>query len=254
MEKALKKRIAIGVGALAVGGAIAFGVVPAVVRQNNRKEMVVRVTSPIGVGEKIVTGQAGNVKLEQVFDADQPSDAETNLSAVDGKAAKVAMNPKDTVTSAKISDSAQVVPDGKQEISVPVKSNAAGLTGGLQAGDIVSVYGVSSNTSIGSAYSLDALKYVKVLSYYNGSTTSSSNGTTNVSNATLTLLVTSKQAQALAAWDNSTLHFALVSRGDTNKANDLLKQQDTILQTIPDSGMASTNAPASQSADSTVSR
>lgn len=247
MEKTLKKRIAIGVGSLAVGGVLAFGAVPAMVRTNNRTETVVRVTGMIGVGEKIT---ASKVKLEQVYAKDQPAGAETSLSAVVGKTAKVEMSAKDTVTVSKISDSVQVVPDGKEEISVSVKSVAAGLTGQLQAGDIVSVYGVSTSGSAGTASSLNALKYVKVLNYYSGSTSTTS---TSNANATLTLLVTDKQALALAAWDNNTLHFALVSRGDTDKANDLLKQQDEILQTIPVSTLATTAVGQQASSSATSS-
>lgn len=234
MEKTLKKRIVIGVGALAVGSVLAFGAVPALVRQNNRTETVVRAVKTIGVGEKITDA---NVKLEQVFANDQPGGAEKSLSAVIGKTAKVEINPRDTVTSSKISDTVQAVPADKQEISVSVKNNAAGLTGQLQAGDIVSVYGVSTGAGAGVSQRLDALKYVKVLGYFSGATGSSSGSTAN---ATLTLLVDPKQALILSAWDNSSLHFALVSRGDATKASDLLKQQDAIDATIPDANLIST--------------
>ena len=191
MESTLKKRIAIGAGSVALGAVIAFVAVPAVVRQGNRTEAVVRIKSGVTVsaGEKITQNM---VSLDTVLVKGQPADAEKSLSNVIGHYAKSDLYAADTVTPAKLSENVQSVPDGLQEISVAIKSVSDGFTGQLQAGDIVSIYGVTSTSGADGSFKLDALRYVKVLGYFNGSTSSSSSSSVSTTNATVTLQASEK--------------------------------------------------------------
>ena len=116
----------------------------------------------------------------------------------------------------------------KQAVSITISSFAAGLSGKLQNGDIVSVLATSGDqTTIP-----PELRYVRVI------TATSSNGldagqTDEDGQAelpsTVTLLVNETQAKILAAQEDSgKMHLALVYRGDASKAQTFLDAQEKV--------------------------
>ena len=83
------------------------------------------------------------------------------------------------------------------------------------------------------SYTPDELQYVRVI------TATTSDGidkdeAENGKSATITVLVTPEQAELLAQYNSVTsLHFALVYRGDKEKADAFIKVQDDYLKNNP---------------------
>lgn len=245
----VKKHVLIAVGAAAIAVVSAVGIYSAAVGSTRGTEVVVA-KAKIDQGQKITSGEVAVVTRSA---KDVPLGAQKNLSVIVGEYAQATIYPSDVITSEKVSAKADEVPDGKFEVSVPVKSFAAGLSGSLQPGDIVSICGIPSN----GGQTVDApntLQYVKIVSVYPTAGQKSSSGA-STSNTSVTLLVTQEQFKVLASWDNATLHFALVSRGDDKKAQALLQQQDQILNASSSASAASSESSSSdQSAASTVTQ
>ena len=126
--------------------------------------------------------------------------------------------------------------------SVAVKNLADSVSGKLQSGDIVQVVVPAQNTgnnAVGtSSETLNALQYVEVegVTASNGQNATTagaaSSSTTSNQPATVTLYVNQTQINALAALGQNEISFALVSRGDTAKAKELLAKQDALLQGV----------------------
>ncbi|KAG3106297.1 hypothetical protein PC123_g36 [Phytophthora cactorum] len=119
-------------------------------------------------------------------------------------------------------------------MSVTIKSLAAGLSGKLQPGDIVTLiasdYGEMRTTSMP-----PELQYVEVLAVTTSSGLDAQTGTDTTSDdnednelpSTLTLLVQPEQAQLLADLENKAkLHTSLVYRGDPISAKAFTDKQD----------------------------
>ncbi len=126
----------------------------------------------------------------------------------------------------------------KQAMSVTIKSFAAGLSGKLEAGDIVTLiasdYGDRRETTIP-----PELKYVYVLAVTAGSGNDkeyitddgNSDGEERELPSTITVLVRPIQAELLADLEAiGKLHVALVYRGDKAQAQKFLNEQDRYIQ------------------------
>ena len=168
-----------------------------------------------------------------------PSGAITEKDAVIGKYAKTDFVTGDYIFSEKLATEPTIQNDWYKEvnennlaISVTIKSFATGLSAKLEPHDIVSFV---SAQSTGATDIPQMLQYVKVLAVttdiaqdYNAQAES------EALPSTVTVLVTPEQATLLADLElNSTLHLALVSRGDAQKAEELLQLQQDLLNTIP---------------------
>lgn len=123
-------------------------------------------------------------------------------------------------------------------ISVSIKSLAAGLSGKLEAGDIVTLIasdvGEKRKTLV-----LPELQYVEIIA------TTASSGTDNDVQAdvedgeeqelasTITVLATPEQARLLAELEQTgKLHAALVFRGDSTQAQKFLDEQQKVLEEL----------------------
>ena len=145
------------------------------------------------------------------------------------------------------------IDEGKVAMSVTIKNLAAGVSGKLTNGDIISFYITDKD---GKTSIPKSLQYVKVI------TTTTSGGVDEVDvvpnddgtfalPATITVMVSVDQAVELANFEkNATLHFALVCRGDDTKSTELLNKQDEIIAAEKEAAAAAAvTAPAAAPAN-----
>lgn len=148
-----------------------------------------------------------------------------------GKYAQTDIEANDIITKSTIGDTLPFdqeylyqIPEGKEVLSVSLGNYAAGLSGYIQAGDVVRVYTYGGGSE---ANQPEELKYVKVLDV----TYSSSEAKDNIT--TIILSVNKMQAQKLVSLENtSSIHLALINRFDSEKSEQLLKQQDALLESL----------------------
>ncbi|MEG0839705.1 MAG: Flp pilus assembly protein CpaB [Hydrogenoanaerobacterium sp.] len=171
-----------------------------------------------------------------------------------GKYAKTDITKDEQISKVKLSDTLPfsnsylyTLEKGKKAISITINSFATGLSGKLQAGDIISLY-VNINEKdnkaekiVYTAKLLPELMYLRVLSVtdadgYDAFTiskhdTDEKTAKENSLPVTITLQVDDLQACTLAGLEkNGTVHAALVSRGNEEEEKNLLRQQDDFLE------------------------
>lgn len=229
-----KKKTAIAASCVAASLILAFGAAPLYNHIFNKSVMVVRANTKITQNEKITSDMLETVSVSA---KNLPAGTYSDTSKVVGEYATTDISAHDDVTKSKLSSKSATLPDGQMLITIPVKTVAAGLNGNIQPGDIVSLYGVNGNSGTTAAETLQDLEYVRV---YSSSVVSASDSDGNTNNMTLTLYVDKQQAADLAGWDNQTLHIALASRDDTEKAEELLQEQTDSLS--PESNSHSSTA------------
>ena len=120
----------------------------------------------------------------------------------------------------------------KMAISVNIEDFATGLSDKLENGDIVSliVYDDEEEKS----FIPEKLKYVRVITTTTSDGIDKDENTEGENAATVTLLVRPEQAELLAQYNNNTtIHFALVYRGDDAKADEYIRMQDEYLAAHP---------------------
>lgn len=235
MKSWFKNRTVVGIVCIVCSLIITLGIAPLLIRTSSEQTAIIRLTQDVPKGAVITAEQIESV---QVGAYHLPEEVLTTPEAVIGQYAAVDLKKNDYLLPSKISstplDAYLSRLDGnKQAISVTIKSLAAGLSGKLQPGDIVTLiasdYGELRTTTL-----LPELQYVEILA----ATTSSGQAaqqTTQVDQeeneqelpSTLTLLVTPEQAKLLADLENkSKLHASLVYRGDADTAKAFTDQQD----------------------------
>ena len=162
-----------------------------------------------------------------------------------GKYANTDMCKGDYILESKLSDTPMLknaylgkLNGENRAISVSIKSFAAGLSGKLEAGDIVTLIasdvGEKRETLV-----LPELQYVEIIA------TTASSGTDNDVQAdvedgeeqelasTITVLATPEQARLLAELEQTgKLHAALVFRGDSTQAEKFLDEQQKVLEEL----------------------
>jgi Flp pilus assembly protein CpaB len=221
-----KKKVVVGGCCVAAALIVAFGAAPVYNNTVNKTVTVVRAKTNISQGTKITPSM---VETVTVGAKNLPKGTETDISCVTGRYAKTNISSQDFVTETKIQEKSESMVDGKQLISIPIKSLAAGLNGNIQAGDIVSLYGVRSESSKTEANTAETPVEFKYLQVFATSVSVSSDGSSNSNEMTLTLYASPKQAASLAGWDSGTIYVSLVSRGDANKAQRLLTEQKKLI-------------------------
>lgn len=237
--KIFRNRTVIGVLCILLALIICFGVTPQFSRSASEKTEIVRVTKDIKEGDEIT---AEMVQTVEVGAYNLPQNLMTDKKEVVGKYATADLAAGDYILSSKLS----AVPaaenaylynlDGKkQAISVTIKSFATGLSGKLESGDIVTVI-VADYQGKGETAIPPELQYVEVISV-----TASSGYDANTGEvvdekelpSTVTLLVTTEQAKALAELEqDSELHLALVYRGTPENAAKFIAAQDALIEEL----------------------
>ena len=139
----LRNRTVIGVICIILSLIICFAVTPLFNRAISEKTEIVRVTKEIRKDEEIT---ADMVETVEVGAYNLPESVITNRNSVVGKFASAELQPGDYILASKVAEEPAAenaylynLNGEKQAVSVSVKSFAAGLSGKLQSGDIVSV-------------------------------------------------------------------------------------------------------------------
>ena len=159
--------------------------------------------------------------------------------AVVGKYATADLFKGDIATESKVTDNANTANDimaslkgDKIAMSITINSFAGGLSGKLENGDIVSV--IIYDKDMYTSYIPAELKYVKVITTTTNEGVDKDEIVEGGKAATVTVLVTPEQAELLAHYNSvTTIHFTLVYRGETDKADAYIKVQDDYLKNNP---------------------
>lgn len=131
------------------------------------------------------------------------------------------------------------LPDNKKAMSVTVTTLASSLSGKVQPDDIVTVYAYIASDDEETKYIArqpQELMYVRVLDVsdqYGATVLDSELSTASKEEqpSTVTLLVNDAQARVLAGLDKSApVHLAVCCRGNAEKAQSLLDEQEILLQ------------------------
>ena len=228
----MKNRTMIGILCMLLAVALTFVVSPFVSRITTDTIDVPRINSDVSKGEKI---SDKNIEIVSVKKDTLPENVIVEKNRIVGKYASTNLYAGDYVTERKVGlkgnsseDVIYSLNGSKFAMSFTIDSFAAGLSGKIQNGDIISlVVKDKSGKSIMPA----SFKYVKVI------TTTTSGGVDQdkiVKNddgsfdppATITLLVNAVQAQLLADYEEGTISCVLVYRGSPENAQRFLDTQD----------------------------
>lgn len=237
MNKLLKNKTVIGIVAIIAGLLISFLLTPLYNSSLEEKTKIVRVKSEIQRGQAIKEDMLEEV---EVGSYNLSENLVFRKSDAVGKYSKQKLYAGESILRSKLSntplgkDSYLENLDGSwQAISITVQSFAAGLSGKLLSGDIVSIIATDESQT----FIPEELKYVKLLA----ATTEKGNDSTQTEEkkeeeetetvATVTLLVNEEQEKILANYEqNKKMHLALVYRGIEEKAKEFLDYQKQIME------------------------
>lgn len=238
----LKNRTVIAVLGIVLALIICFVIAPAAMRAQEARIEVITLQNDISAGEQIT---ADDITTTEVVATGLPDGLLTDAASVVGKYAVSSLYAGDLLTPRKLLDykldtGLKSLESGELAISVTVKSLAAGLSGRLQGGDIVSILVTQPGAE---SYTIPTeLTYVEVISVtastgrelnpeeedYTGDGYTAS---TEHLPATVTLKANAEQARILAqAEKDGGLHTALVYRGERAVADEYLAQQAKLLR------------------------
>jgi pilus assembly protein CpaB len=234
----------LGIACIVLSLVICFVLTPLFNASVAARADIVRMSKDVRRGE-MITGDM--VALVSVGGYNLPADAARSRDSVIGRYARHDMLSGDYILSGKLSDAPiaefsylQDLDGSRLAISVTIKSFAAGLSGKLDAGDVVRIMAVSAGDDK-TATAPPELRYVKVLAAtdargYDKGDDGSMDDEKRLPSS-VTLLVTQEQALLLAELESgSVIHCALVYRGSEAEAGKLLKAQDDYFAAQPDGG------------------
>ena len=239
MKSILRNRTVLGLTCIVLSLIICFALTPMFNKALQAKTEVVRITKDISKGELITNAQ---VEIVEVGKYNLPGSVLKNKDNVVGKYAKADLFKGDYVLNTKVSDNALAENEylyefngAQRAISVTIKSFAAGLSGKLEKGDIVSIIAVDYGEFRETVVPVE-LQYVKVLAVTNNQgldKTSHMTGEEGELPSTVTLAVNPTQARLLAELEEkSKIHFTLVYRGSQENAQKFLNEQEGVINSI----------------------
>lgn len=241
MKKLLKNRIVLGLFCIAVSLLICFGITPMFNDALKSKVTLVRVTKEIRTGEqitdKMVTSvEAGGYNL--------PSNVIYKIEDVVGKYANADLYKGDYILKSKLSDTPMLrnaylnkLNGENRAISVSIKSFASGLSGKLEAGDIVSLIAADVGSQRETLV-YPELQYVEIIATTGSSGSDQKvqergNGEEEELASTITVLASPEQSRLLAELEQmGKLHAALVFRGENSQAQKFLDEQASVLKEL----------------------
>lgn len=250
MKNLFKNRTVVGLTAIVLSLVICFGITPLFNKALQSKISVVRIIKNVKKGEEIT---ADKIQAVEIGGYNLPDTVLKNKENVIGKYAIADLFKGDYVLKTKVSSSPLAenkylygLDGNKQAISISIKSFAAGLSGKLETGDIISIiasdYGEFRETIIPKE-----LQYVRVLAV----TTNKGDDKEYMDNkkddkeqelpATVTLLVNRTQAKLLAELEeNSKIHVSLVYRGNEKAAQNFIDEQEKVIKDSSGNGTSNT--------------
>lgn len=230
----MKNRTIIGVICMVLAVVMTFAVAPLVNKLTSDTTEVVRLNTDIKQGSQITAEQLETVKVKKNT---IPGGVVTNKSDIIGKYAASQLYTGDYLTETKLSGDSNTASDvlasldgSKVAVSVTIDTFAAGLSGKLQNGDIISLIIVDKNS--GKASIPGELKYMKVITTTTAggidqdSIVKNEDGSYEIP-STITVLANTEQAKLLAKYEGDTdMTAALVYRGTAENAKKFLDKQD----------------------------
>lgn len=241
MKKFLKNRIILGLICIVVSLLICFGITPMFNDALKSKVTLVRVTKEIRTGEQITDKMVTSV---EAVGYNLPSNVIYKIEEVVGKYANADLYKGDYILKSKLSDTPMLrnaylnkLNGENRAISVSIKSFASGLSGKLEAGDIVSLIAADVGSQRETLV-YPELQYVEIIA-----TTESSGSDQNVQErgngeeeelaSTITVLASPEQSRLLAELEQTgKLHAALVFRGESTQAQKFLDEQASVLKEL----------------------
>lgn len=230
-----RNRTILGITCIIIALFLSFGAAPLLTKASEKKIEVIRIAKAVQQGEEI---KPEALQWVSVGAGSLPDEVLVEESEIIGKFAASRLYPGDYLVPDKLlstlntTDNILRTLDGELAVSVTIQSFAAGLSGKLQQGDIVSVLIAEDNGL--PAEILPELTYVEVIA----STTDKGFDTDTLDKteeqeqpATVTLKVLPKQAGILAQLEvQGNIHIALVYRGDTDMAASYVAEQRKVLK------------------------
>ena len=229
----MKNRTGIGIICMILAIATTFLVAPIVTRLSTDTVSVPRLSANVTRGAKITESciEVVSVKKDTL-----PGGVITDAKNIVGLYASTNLFAGDYLSTAKLSFNSNTADDAfsslngnKYAMSFTIDSFAAGLSGKLQNGDIISLVVVDKNT--GKSMMPGEFKYVKVITTTTGGGVDQDKIVTNEDGSytppsTVTLLVNATQAKLLAEYEETTINCVLVYRGSEENAQKFLDKQD----------------------------
>lgn len=229
MMKYIKNRYVIFVLCLILAGVIAFVIVPKSNKNMAESVYVVKVTKQIEKNTQITEDM---LEIKQMPKQAVTQSTITDKKQIVGKVSNVQLLPEDNLVMQKFTevgtetDKALYEMDNSEQlaISVTLANLASSVSGKIQPGDVVSVYGFINETKQLADYT--DLQYIEVIGVSNSSaeelSTRNSDSETDSSDkvvpATVTLSVNRNQAQELVVLENtSSIHIVFVGRGEISR-------------------------------------
>jgi len=242
MKNILRNRTILGVACIVLSLIICFGLTPLFNDAIAAKTSVVKVSEDIAKGELITSKK---VKIVEVGGYNLPDSVLKNPESIIGKYAKTDLYKEDYILNTKISDSSLAnykylydFNGSERAISVSIKSFAAGLSGKLEPGDIVSIM-VSEYGELKETISPEHLQYVQVLAVTAGTGMDTDEYANKEDEsiekdkdlpATITFRVSPEQAKILTELEvKGKIHVVFVYRGSKDNSEKFLKEQAKIL-------------------------
>ena len=253
MKKILRNRTVLGIASIVLSLIICFGLTPLFNQAISEKVSVARVTENIQKGDLITSKMIETVEIGGYNLPDTVLRQEENIV---GKYALTELHAGDYVLNSKISSNPLVnyeyltdFDGSDRAISVSIKSFAAGLSGKLEPGDIVTIM-ASDFGDMRETVSPMELQYVEVLAVTAGTGLDKDEYEMDQEAiekdkelpATLTLKVNDKQTKLLAEMEaKGKIHIVFVYRGEKENADRFLDEQKLILSESEDEGQADKN-------------
>lgn len=239
MKKLLKNRIILGLGCILLSLIICFGLTPMFNDALKSKVEIVRVSAEIKKGEEIT---ARMITTAEVGGYNLPANVIYRPEDVIGRYANTDLYKGDYILASKLSDSPMLKNEyltklngENRAISISIKSFAAGLSGKLERGDIVSLI-AGDVGDLRETLIPPELQYVEIIAATTSTGTDQEfqEQTEDTELAsTITVLASPEQARLLAELErNGSLHAALVYRGDAGQAQLFLDEQAKLLETL----------------------
>lgn len=229
MMKYIKNRYVIFALCLILAGVIAFVIVPKSNRNMAESVDVVKVTKQIEKNTQITEDM---LEIKQMPKQAVTQSTITDKKQIVGKVSNVQLLPEDNLVMQKFTevgtetDKALYEMDNSEQlaISVTLANLASSVSGKIQPGDVVSVYGFINETKQLADYT--DLQYIEVIGVSNSSAEelstrnldSETDSSDKVVPATVTLSVNRNQAQELVVLENtSSIHIVFVGRGEISR-------------------------------------
>ncbi|MEG0273151.1 MAG: RcpC/CpaB family pilus assembly protein [Hydrogenoanaerobacterium sp.] len=240
--KFLKSKLFMGIVCFAVAILVGFVGIPVVNNVTNKKVSAVRFKENVAKGS-IITLK--NLELVQVPPIGLPTDVITDVKEVTDKYAVADAQIGDYVTKNRLSSTHPYannylfeLPMGKVAISFSVKTFAAGLSGKILHGDIISLMSVVGDVQNAAtaddviAENCAGLAYLKVLAATSAEGDDTDGEKKDADNkmilpATITVMASTEQARLITGLEQKgNIQIALAARGDEDYAKELLAMQD----------------------------